>query len=332
MMTKFIMTCILSILLISCNGQASDKFGYASAGPIHINRFDKDLFRLVETGDTTLQSKLIEQYPAMLDILGKGILNVQSPNAPGFFEQLRAFYSEPTLEGLYRSAISQYDSIGDIEQTLGQAFGYLTANCPSMQIPAVYMHVSGFNQNVLVGDSLLSISIDKYMGKDFALYQDFFYDSQKERMRRANVVPDYLAGWLMTEYPFAGKENVLLDRMLYEGKIKYLVSQALGQPNAADLIGYSQQAFNWCVKNEGEIWKAIIERKHLYTPDLQTTNQYFEDLPTIFPGNEVPGNIGTWIGWQIINQYMSETKVTPEELMRNNDAQVILSASKYKPI
>ena len=99
------------------------------------------------------------------------------------------------------------------------------------------MHVSGFNQNVLVGDSLLSLSIDKYMGKDYPLYQDFFYDSQKLKMQRGLVVPDYLAGWLMSEYPFAGKENVLLDRMIYEGKIKYLLSQALGVPDAAELNG-----------------------------------------------------------------------------------------------
>lgn len=331
-MTKFIMTCFLSILLISCNGQSSNRIGYASAQPIPINRFDKEIFRLIETGDTTLRVKLSKQYPAMLEILGKGILNIQSPDIPGFFDSLCSFYSEPTLKGLYQNAIAQYDSITNIEQELGQGFAYLKVNFPAMQIPAIYMHVSGFNQNVLVGDSLLSLSIDKYMGKDFALYQDFFYDSQKEKMCRTHVVPDYLAGWLMSEYPFVGKENVLLDRMLYEGKIKFLVSQAMGQPDPAGLLGYTRQSYDWCDKNEGEIWKAIIERKHLYTPDIQTTNTYFEDLPTIFPGNEAPGNIGTWIGWQIINQYIKETNVTPEALMRNNDAQAILTASKYKPL
>lgn len=76
-----------------------------------------------------------------------------------------------------------------------------------MQIPAIYMHVSGFNQNVLVGDSLLSLSIDKYMGKDYPLYQDFFYDSQKLKMQRGLVVPDYLAGWLMSEYPSQEKRT-----------------------------------------------------------------------------------------------------------------------------
>ena len=237
MVTKLIMACILSATLLSCNGQNTNTINYATVEPLHINRFDKDLFRLIDTGDTTLQPELIKQYPEMLDIIGKGILNLQTIETPGFFEKMRNYYSEPTLKGLYRDAITQYDSVEDIEKSLGYGFAYLKENFPSMQIPAIYMHVSGFNQNVLVGDSLLSLSIDKYMGKDYPLYQDFFYDSQKLKMQRGLVVPDYLAGWLMSEYPFAGKENVLLDRMIYEGKIKYLLSQALGVPDAAELMG-----------------------------------------------------------------------------------------------
>ena len=237
MVTKLIMACILSATLLSCNGQNTNTINYATVEPLHINRFDKDLFRLIDTEDTTLQPELIKQYPEMLDIIGKGILNLQTIETPGFFEKMRNYYSEPTLKGLYRDAITQYASVEDIEKSLGYGFAYLKENFPSMQIPAIYMHVSGFNQNVLVGDSLLSLSIDKYMGKDYPLYQDFFYDSQKLKMQRGLVVPDYLAGWLMSEYPFAGKENVLLDRMIYEGKIKYLLSQALGVPDAAELMG-----------------------------------------------------------------------------------------------
>ena len=208
MVTKLIMACILSATLLSCNGQNTNTINYATVEPLHINRFDKDLFRLIDTGDTTLQPELIKQYPEMLDIIGKGILNLQTIETPGFFEKMRNYYSEPTLKGLYRDAITQYDSVEDIEKSLGYGFAYLKENFPSMQIPAIYMHVSGFNQNVLVGDSLLSLSIDKYMGKDYPLYQDFFYDSQKLKMKRGHVVQHNLAGWIMSEYPIAGKEKL----------------------------------------------------------------------------------------------------------------------------
>ena len=63
MVTKLIMACILSATLLSCNGQNTNTINYATVEPLHINRFDKDLFRLIDTEDTTLQPELIKQYP-----------------------------------------------------------------------------------------------------------------------------------------------------------------------------------------------------------------------------------------------------------------------------
>lgn len=331
MVPKILLTIALSVTMFSCNGQSAISADYSQVAPIHIHRFDKDLFRLIDTNDSTLQTQIRQDYRGMLDILGKGVLNQQTPDASGFFDKLVTYYSEPTLKGLYRDAIVRYDVITDIEQTLGSSFAFLQANLPGMQIPVVYMHVSGLNQNVLTGDSLLSLSIDKYMGDNYPLYQDFFYDFQKQKMQRPSIVPDYLTGWLMSEYPFAGKENVLLERMLYEGKIKYLISCALPESNPAELMGYTEAAYNWCKENEEFIWKAIIERKHLYTPDQMTTSKYFENAPSLFLDNEAPGNLGSWIGWQIIDKYMKENAITPEALMQNKNAQEILAASKYKP-
>ena len=108
MVTKLIMACILSATLLSCNGQNTNTINYATVEPLHINRFDKDLFRLIDTEDTTLQPELIKQYPEMLDIIGKGILNLQTIETPGFFEKMRNYYSEPTLKGLYRDAKGEF--------------------------------------------------------------------------------------------------------------------------------------------------------------------------------------------------------------------------------
>lgn len=331
MFPRILFSFFLSLCLVSCNGQNNSAMADIQGAPIRINRFDRDVFKLIETKDTVLQSRLVEEYPQMLEIAGKGILNMQSPAMPGFFDKLIKFYSEPTLTSLYRDAIGLYDSIAPIEQELGNGFARLQVCFPAMQIPAVYMHVSGLNQNVLAGDSVLSLSIDKYMGKDYPLYQTFFYDYQRRKMTADQMVPDYIAGWLMSEYPFTGKENVLLDRMIYEGKIKYLLQLVLPEKTEAGLMSYTDASLKWCKENEANLWKAIIERKHLYTPDLLTTAKYFEDMPSNFLSSDTPGNIGAWVGWQIVNRYMKETKVTPANLMENTDSQSILTASKYKP-
>ncbi|MDR1557525.1 MAG: gliding motility protein GldB [Tannerellaceae bacterium] len=324
--------CILVWLLgcSGCKGQGSNAF--SSAEPVRIHRFDKALLRLIESdNDVTIQGELLCDYPEMMDVVGKGVLNMPTPETPGFFERLTRYYSEPTLKGLYRDALALYDSISDIEQQLGSAFAYLGAHFREMPIPRVYMHVSGLNQNVLVAEHLLSVSIDKYMGKDYPLYQRFFYDFQREKMQRAHILPDYLSGWLMSEYPFTEREDVLLDRMIYEGKIKYIVSQALPAIPPHVLMGYTEEAYAWCGKNEPEVWKTIVGRKHLYTPDLITTRKYIEETPAAFLAEEAPGYIGVWIGWQIVRRYMEETGATPAMLMQETEAQKILTLSKYKP-
>jgi hypothetical protein len=323
-MHKILFILALLISFGGCKGQNR-------AEPLRVARFDRALFRVIEDNNVTIQGELLCDYPAMLEVIGKGVLNMPRPEMEGFFDRLVNFYSEPTLKKLYQDALALYDSVPDIEQGLGNGFAYLKTNFPSMSVPKVYMHVSGLNQNVLVDENVLSVSIDKYMGKDYPLYREYFSEAQREKMQRSLIVPDYLSGWLLTEYPFTGKEAVLLERMVYEGKIKYIVSQALPDVSPHVLMGYSEDSYARCKDNEGMLWKTIIERKHLYTPDRITTNKYFEDVPATFLAPEAPANPGVWIGWQIVRKYMEETGVTPAELMQNTDAQDILTKSKYKP-
>ena len=324
---------LLGLLLTvsGCNSQPANIQFPQDSLPIRIQRFDEALLNLIETNDTSLEKDLLASYPAMLDISGKGILNLQSPAVPGFFNRIINYYSEPTLKKLYEDAVSYYKEVSDIEEQLGHGFAFLKANFPTIPIPAIYMHVSGFSQNVLAGDSLLSLSIDRYLGTDYPLYLQFFQDYQRIKMQRILVASDYLTGWLMSEFPFTGNENVLLERMVYEGKIKYIVSLALPEVKPYQLMGYTEASYTWCEEHASTLWSTIIQRKHLYTPDRLTTEKYFQEAPCTFLSDETPGNIGTWIGWQIVSRYMQETQASLPALMQQTNAQELLTLSKYKP-
>ncbi|MDR0835686.1 MAG: gliding motility protein GldB, partial [Tannerella sp.] len=91
------------------------------------------------------------------------------------------------------------------------------------------------------------------------------------------------------------------------------------------------EEFDWLKKNESALWTTIIERKHLYNPDIVTTDKYFLPSPTSFLSDEAPGNIGSFIGFCIVKSYMNKTKSGFQELIKNNDSQDILTKSKYKP-
>ena len=273
----------------------------------------------------------MKKYPEMASLLGKAILNIQSPEDPDYFKRLFQFYSEPTLNRLYQEASAKLDAQTTVEQELGNGFAWLKKVFPAMQMPTVYAHVSGFNQNILVAEQLLSISIDKYMGEDYPLYEKFFYDFQRRKMSPAQIAPDVIAGWVMSEFVFEGKENVLLDRMIYEGKIIFLQHLIFPEIPEHVLLGYTEKELEWCKNFKKKLWKEIIQRKHLYTPDLATTNKYFEPNPSLFLSSDAPGNIGVWMGWQIIQAYMQENNISMEAMMQNNNSQEILTASKFKP-
>jgi gliding motility-associated lipoprotein GldB len=303
----------------------------SSVEPIHIVRFDQDLFQLILLDSPELQEKMTVEYPVMLKVIGLSIPEIQDSQRDDFFDRLVNYYSEPTLNKLYSEALKIYENIETVEVGLGGGFQYLKSCLPSMQIPTVYMHISGLRQNILVADNLLSISIDKYLGFDYPLYEDFFYDYQRRKMTPEYIVPDYLKAWLLSEYPFEGNDRVLLDRMIYEGKIKYIIHNALPQVLPEILLGYTSGEYQWCKKNEKSLWRTIIEESHLYTPDAATTAGYFADRPSDFISNEAPGDLGSWIGWQIVSKYMDKTKMSIEELMKNTDYQEILTKSRYKP-
>ncbi|MDR1602506.1 MAG: gliding motility protein GldB [Tannerella sp.] len=331
-MNKRIIQALVAVCLFAgCNRSATVKSENNTARPMHIHRFDKDLFRLISSNAPEPDERFTAEYAAMLKVVGLGIFKRQDTQTADFYDRLFNYYSEPALYNLYEDALSKYDRIESLEAELGEGFARLHDVFPTMQIPAVYMHVSGFGQNLLVDDSLLSLSIDKYMGEDYPLYQNFFYPYQRQRMKPENVAADYLTAWLLSEYPFRGNDRVLLERMIYEGKIKFAVSRMLPHVAPETLMGYTADDFRWCKRNEGELWRLIIERKHLYTPDHVTVMKYFSDAPSTFISDDAPGCLGIWTGWQIVSRYMEKTKASIPELMNSSDFQDILTKSKYRP-
>jgi len=321
------------ILFPGCNRKSYGMMD--ESGRIRINHFDTALFAWINSDDPASLQKLINDYPQLLGLLGKSIFQANETDSAVFFNRLKNYYSEPTLKSLYKDAIILYDSDSpatkQIEKELSNAFKRLSELFPSMQVPAVFMHVSGLQQNIIVADSLLSFSIDKYMGATYLLYEDFFYDYQRKSMRPERVAIDGLYAWLTTEFPRQSQENTLLDRMIYEGKIIYLLTQVGVGYSFQQILSMDENEYSWCLKNESALWKTLIERNHLNTMEAMTISKYFQSAPSNFISADAPGNLGNFIGYRIVSRYMKQTRLDCKSLIQHNNTQEILQKSKYKP-
>lgn len=311
--------------IISCSAQNQDSVD------IKIKRFDTSLLNYLENKKS--EEALLSEYRPFLDIFGKEILNIGGVDSVGYFDRLKSYFSEPTLLSLYKDEQNKFVDVQPLEAELSVGFNLLLQEFSGLKKPELYMHVSGLSQNVVIDDDNLSISADKYLGIDYALYQSFFYDYQRQQMNPDRMVPDYFLGFLMANFPFQGNEDVLLDRIVYEGKLRYILSRLMPGRQIWEYVGYTKDQYLWCSNNQGRIWKSILSEQHLYTPNYLVTSQYINEAPhTAFLPQESPGRVGIWLGYQIIISYMKNHPNTSlAELMSLTDAQEVLKQAKYKP-
>ena len=326
-MARILYSLFVCFLLFGCSG----KKAYGESSPeLQIVRFDTELYQYLTNNES---DDVLDVHKPFLDEFGKKVVYVGGIDSSGFYDRLRNYFSEPTLMGLYEDEQEAFKDLTAINNELSHGIETLIKYFPSLKQPKLYLHVSGLNQNVVVTEEVLSLSADKYLGSDYPIYQKFFYEYQRQLMTPDRIVPDYLLGFLIANFPFRGNEGILLDRILYEGKLRYILSLLMPDRQVWEYVGYNQEQYVWCKDNQTLIWKLILENKHLFPSDYRTTEQYIKEAPyTAFLPVESPGRVGVWLGFQIINSYMkNHPDSSMQELMDRTDYQELLKQSKYKP-
>ena len=62
---------------------------------------------------------------------------------------------------------TRFPNLDEVEKGLTKGFKKLKKEVPEIKIPLVYSQVSAFNESIVLSDTLLGISLDKYMGEDY---------------------------------------------------------------------------------------------------------------------------------------------------------------------
>ncbi len=136
-------------------------------------------------------------------------------------------------------------------------------------------------------------------------------------------------------FPEPDHLNSFLERMIYNGKIMYLMNSVLPDVPDSVIIGYTRKQQKWCETYEADIWAYFLQENLLYETDYIKTQKFLSEAPFtpgIGEGNDSAPKLGIYIGWQIVKKYMSENPgITPLQLMQDTKYQEILNRSHYKP-
>ena len=220
------------------------------------------------------------------------------------------------------------------EKELSEGFARFKEVFPDKLIPKILSHISGFNEPIVAGDSLISVSLDDYLGGEHEFYNRLgLYVWQRKQCKQSQIVPDLLKGWLISEFEIPGEKNRLIDRMVYEGSIVYLMSLLLPERPLDDILGLEHEQIKWSEKNEKAIWMAMVEWKHLFSSDMVTIKKHMEDGPfNSHFGKESSPKSGLFIGYRIVKNFMEKNPdVSVSALLLNQNAEEILQKSGYRP-
>jgi hypothetical protein len=332
-MNRSISAVIISIpfLISSCKPGIDRKLNPDISGieipEVKIHRYDADLFT-VPAGD--LRNGLEALKERYRFFLGTDLSD------PLKLDEMRAYLANPRNIEFQKACREAFTDLTPVEKELTLAFRHFRYYFPALPLPNVYSYISGgdYENPVQVMDSVMIIGLDNYLGQGFKPYVSDGVPLYKvKRMTPENIVPDCMRALLNQVYPGNPSPGNLLGQMVEAGKKIYLLEAMMPSLPGNLLLDYSPEQFDWITHNESGVWAAIIDNRMLYSTDNQVSRSFLADGPfTAEFSRESPPRLGEWIGWQIVKGYMSEnSEIMLTQLLKEADAQKILSASGYKP-
>lgn len=342
-MKKIIIPLAIVCFFLSCNNKRNIPDVSGIKVDISVKRFDKDFFSIDSNNVAPGLNQLQDKYPALTKIFLQNVLGLDSAST---LIGTKHFMS--ANQSIYDSVKAVFGDNSLPEKDFKKAFQFVKYYFPNYKLPDIVTIVGPINALAKLGNELtpdflgtdfLGISLQFYLGKDFSLYKEpFFIDNIAPQFRSRRFSKEYIVADAMKLivddlFPDKSAGKSLIDQMIEKGKQWYLLDKFL--PETADSLktGYTQQQLDWCEENEGMIWSTIIGNEDLNTIDPVTIETYIGEGPFTqgFSEKYSPGNLGQWIGWQIVKKLAKENpdmKLSDIMLM---DPQKILSEAKYKP-
>jgi hypothetical protein len=303
---------------------------------IEILRLEKDLFTVDPAEIPSIAPVLREKYNGFLHLFSY-VINTGNVNDSLFGDFLVSFCTDKLNNEVYEAVMQLYPDVTDIEDGLENAFRHYKWYFPGADIPAVYTCITGFNNSLIIGDSVIGIGLDRYLGRECEYYQQLhIYSYISARMNSWNVVPDCIYGWSASEWDFASmkyRADDVMTEMIHEGKLRYFEKCMMPEINDTVLFGFSEDQMRFCMNNEKQMWQYLIEKDLLFSTDQFTIRKLTGEAPfTTYFTNESPGRASTWLGFRIVESYMMKNRnISLEEMMDNTDIQGLLEAAKYDP-
>jgi hypothetical protein len=339
---------IIIASFIACNNETNAPDVSNITVNLKVERFEQDFFAIDSNNTKAGLAQVQQKYPQFLPLFVNHVLGLGALTDSNELIQQGSKRFLHLNQPVYEASQKLYKNFSNTTEELSNGFRYVKYYYPSYQIPTIITTVGPMDALApmsnnepspnYLGENFLAIGLQFYLGKDFAIYNDPGYISsiapqyRSRRFSKEFIAADVFKLVIDDLYPDSSNRYPLIERFIEKGKRLYLLQQFLPATNDTLLIGYTGKQLKWCSENERSIYNYFIQQNLLFAIDPALTQNFTTDGPsTQGMPEDSPGNIGAYLGWEIIKAYIKKNPgINPDRLMLLSNKK-IFDESAYKP-
>ncbi len=332
------------LLLFSCGHHDNIPDVSGIKVDLKLHRFDQDFFSIDSNHVEPGLDKMYRQYPGLTSLFLRSILGISDSASVNISVKHFLHLAQPMKDSIN----DVFHNMNGITSSFQHAFQFVKYYFPAYSLPdlatvigpvdALAETENGYSPDFL-RPGILGISLQFYLGKNYSLYQDqFFMDNvapayRSHRFSKEYIIADGMNLIVSDLFPDSSRALPLIERMVERGKRWWLLDKFLPQAPDSIKTGYTGLQLEWCRSNEGLIWSELIRNGDLNSISPEVIQTYLSEGPFTqgFSQEYSPGNLGQWIGWQIVKKFADKKGNPKPEIVMRTPAREILDEAKYKP-
>lgn len=321
-------------LLLACQSKKKIPDVSGIVVTLQTERFEKDFFSIDTLRMDTALQQLRKLHPGFTEDFLFNILATSSDSAENDSRLFIRSYRD-----MYLASQQKLKDFTVVEAAVKKGLQFVKYYFPGYKLPERLITFIGpiNSYGNIITPNALAVGLQVYLGKDYPLY----LSSQGQQMYPTFISrrfePEYIPVNCMKNiiddmYPDQTMGKPLVEQMVEAGKRQYVLDRLL--PETADTLktGYTKQQLDGCYASEKNIWSFFLQNDMLYSTDPNLTRDYMTDAPnTQALGEASPGNIGQFVGTQIVNRWMEKQKDISLEALLHTPAKKIFEEARYKP-
>lgn len=341
--------CILAasatILLSACKSKKGPDISRIQV-ELSTERFERDFFALDTNNISSSLDRLYQKYPGFFVDFSKGILGLAPLSDSGGQALIAIKQFLHDYRPVYDSVNKKFGDISEIEEEVIDGLKHVKYYFPSYKLPSRLITFIGpmdafFTGSLgMYGDAItadgLAAGLQLHLGSDFSMYHSemglSLYPVYLSRKFTPETIPvNCIKNVIDDIFPDQSDDKTLIEQMVEKGKRLYVLDRLIPDTPDTLKIGYTAKQLKGCYNNEGLIWSYFVKNGLVYNNDRSVIKNYIGDAPnTPEFGEDAPGNMGLFVGWQIVKKYMSENSSGSLTDLMKVDAKLLFENSRYR--